>query len=165
MEKHIGKKHLDKGRFFRAIQKNLSKVLDCLSHQLIIMKLITDGLCSCFPLKGLPTLSTPNMEAICRILLKNLVLPQKNLEFRQKNLVFRSKNLVFRSESLVFGCGTQIWIKKLSTSNRKTKFFDRKIWFFRQAPGNHMFMQPALIQRSMEKSRVLKPSSLHFIAG
>ena len=54
------------------------------------------------------------MKAICRIFLKNIVLPLKNLVFRLKNLVFQLKWLDFHLE-IIFS------IEKLSFSNIKLK--------------------------------------------
>ena len=45
---------------------------------------------------------------------------------------------------------------------QKIKSFDRKIKFFHQESQNHI-MQPALIQRSTKKTRVLPPSSSHLL--
>ena len=88
--------------------------------------------------------------------------------FRSKNLVFRSKKPSFSMWNSDLDWKTECFKSKKKfffySLFRKTKFFNRKTWFLQQAPGNHMFMQPALIQRSTEKSRVLKPSSSHFIA-
>ena len=57
-----------------------------------------------------------------------------NSNLDRKTKYFKFRNQVFRS------------------LYRKTKLFNRKTWFFHQAPGNHMSMQPVLIQRSTEKS-------------
>ena len=68
-----------------------------------------------------------------------------NSDFYRKTKYFKLRKQVFQS---VY---------------QKSKFSDRKTWFFHQAPGNHMFMQRALIQRLTKKPRVRPPSSSYLL--
>ena len=63
------------------------------------------------------------IEVICHIFLKNLVFQLKNLVFRLKTQYFGRRTSYF-DQNLVFRCVTQILIKKLGFSNRKSKFFN-----------------------------------------